>query len=92
MTVPQTAITANPYGDIAFVVEKKEGSSTGLSVKQVFVKTGENPRRSDRRDLRPLGGRPDRRGGADEAAQRLAGHRQQCRPADEYASPSITDR
>lgn len=41
VTVPQTAITANPYGDIAFVVEKKEGSSTGLSVKQVFVKTGE---------------------------------------------------
>ena len=41
VTVPQTAITANPYGDIAFVVEKKEGSATGLAVRQVFVKTGE---------------------------------------------------
>ncbi|WP_029005289.1 efflux RND transporter periplasmic adaptor subunit [Azorhizobium doebereinerae] len=41
VTLPQTAITANPYGDIVFVVEKKEGSATGLAVRQVFVKTGE---------------------------------------------------
>lgn len=41
VTLPQTAVTANPYGDIVFLVEKVEGSSTGLKVKQVFVKTGE---------------------------------------------------
>lgn len=41
VTLPQTAITANPYGDIVFLVEKKEGGPTGLAVKQVFVKTGE---------------------------------------------------
>ncbi|ABS66307.1 efflux RND transporter periplasmic adaptor subunit [Xanthobacter versatilis] len=40
VTVPQTAVTANPYGDIVFVVEKKEGSATGLAARQVFVKTG----------------------------------------------------
>jgi membrane fusion protein (multidrug efflux system) len=41
VTLPQTAITRNPYGDIVFVVEKKDGATTGLAVKQVFVKTGE---------------------------------------------------
>lgn len=41
VTLPQTAVTANPYGDIVFLVEKAEGSSTGLGVRQVFVKTGE---------------------------------------------------
>lgn len=41
LTVPLTAVTSNPYGDIVFLVEKSDASSTGLSVKQVFVKTGE---------------------------------------------------
>ncbi|MFC0241180.1 efflux RND transporter periplasmic adaptor subunit [Rhodopseudomonas telluris] len=41
VTLPQTAISENPYGDVVFLVEKKDGSSTGLAVKQVFVKTGE---------------------------------------------------
>ncbi|SHO67538.1 membrane fusion protein, multidrug efflux system [Pseudoxanthobacter soli DSM 19599] len=40
VTLPQTAVTANPYGDIVFVVEKKEGSATGLTARQVFVTTG----------------------------------------------------
>lgn len=38
VTVPVTAITSNPYGDTVYVVEGKEPD---LTVRQVFVKTGE---------------------------------------------------
>ena len=48
LTLPQTAITFNPYGDTVFVVEKKEGKEGGkpqLVATQRFVTTG--PRRGD---------------------------------------------
>lgn len=38
VTVPVTAIASNPYGDTVYVVEGKEPD---LTVRQVFVKTGE---------------------------------------------------
>ena len=38
VTLPVTAITFNPYGDTVYVVE---GKAPDLTVKQVFVKTGE---------------------------------------------------
>lgn len=38
LTVPQTAITYNPYGNMVFVIEEKEG---GLVVQQQLVQTGE---------------------------------------------------
>lgn len=38
MTVPVTAVTSNPYGDTVYVVE---GTAPDLTVRQVFVKTGE---------------------------------------------------
>ncbi len=46
LTVPQTAVSFNPYGATIFVVQEagKEGGSAGaapLTVKQVFVTTGE---------------------------------------------------
>ena len=40
ITVPQTAIAFNPYGNIVFLVNDEQGSKN-LTVKQVFVKTGE---------------------------------------------------
>ncbi len=47
LTVPQTAVSFNPYGATIFVVQegkeagKAEGAAAGLSVRQVFVTTGE---------------------------------------------------
>jgi len=46
LTVPQTAVSFNPYGDIIFVVresdkEKDENDKPVLIAKQVFVTTGE---------------------------------------------------
>lgn len=44
LTVPQTAVTFNPYGDIVFLVEdhgKDKKGKDNLTVKQVFVTTGE---------------------------------------------------
>ncbi|WP_333825476.1 efflux RND transporter periplasmic adaptor subunit [Pinisolibacter sp.] len=38
ITLPLTAITSNPYGDTAFVVE---GEAPEQTVRQIFVKTGE---------------------------------------------------
>jgi membrane fusion protein (multidrug efflux system) len=42
ITLPQTAITYNPYGDIVYVVDKKAGSAgkTQLFARQTFVTTG----------------------------------------------------
>ncbi len=44
LTLPQTAIAYNPYGDIVFLIteekQKKNGNSI-LTVKQTFVKVGE---------------------------------------------------
>jgi membrane fusion protein (multidrug efflux system) len=45
ITLPQTAITANPYGDTVFIVDKKgEGgdkkAEDALAARQVFVKSG----------------------------------------------------
>jgi membrane fusion protein (multidrug efflux system) len=48
LTLPQTAITYNPYGDTVFVVEesgKGPGGKPVLTVRQVFVTVG--PRRGD---------------------------------------------
>ncbi len=44
LTVPQTAITFNPYGDIVFLVHpdgKDENNQAILKVQQIFVTTGE---------------------------------------------------
>jgi membrane fusion protein (multidrug efflux system) len=43
LTLPQTAVTYNPYGDTVFLVQeqKAEGKKAALSVKQVFVTIGE---------------------------------------------------
>lgn len=44
LTVPQTAISFNPYGDIVYLVEdhgKDKKGNSNLTVKQVFVTTGE---------------------------------------------------
>jgi len=41
VTLPQTAIVSNPYGDSVFVVDKQAGGKTGgLVARQSFVKTG----------------------------------------------------
>jgi membrane fusion protein (multidrug efflux system) len=48
LTLPQTAITYNPYGDTVFVVEKSgkgPGGQAVLTVRQAFVTVG--PRRGD---------------------------------------------
>ena len=49
LTLPQTALTFNPYGDTVFVVKptdkKDEKGKTALEVQQVFVTTG--PTRGD---------------------------------------------
>lgn len=44
LTVPDTAITYNPYGDSVFVIEKQGNgtSKTNLVAKRVFVQTGEH--------------------------------------------------
>ena len=44
ITLPQTAVTYNPYGNIVFLVEQQGKDDKGkpkLTVKQVFVTTGE---------------------------------------------------
>lgn len=44
LTLPQTAITFNPYGETVFIVKEKEKDAKGqpvLMVTQSFVKTGE---------------------------------------------------
>ncbi len=44
ITLPQTAVTYNPYGNIVFLTESKGGDDKGkpkLIVKQVFVTTGD---------------------------------------------------
>lgn len=44
LTLPQTAITFNPYGEIAYIVQQKGNDKNGkpqLSVLQTFVTTGE---------------------------------------------------
>jgi len=44
LTLPQTAITYNPYGDIVYIIEEnhqKSNKNSKLTVKQTFVKTGE---------------------------------------------------
>ena len=44
LTVPQTAISFNPYGDIAYIVKEKrteQSSKPLLTALQTFVKTGE---------------------------------------------------
>lgn len=44
LTLPQSAISFNPYGEIAFIVQQKEKDKNGkpqLSVLQTFVTTGE---------------------------------------------------
>ncbi len=48
LTLPQTAVTFNPYGETVFVVEeagKGKGEKPVLTVRQTFVTTG--PRRGD---------------------------------------------
>ena len=41
VTLPQTAITYNPYGNTVFVVKSKDGKADGdLTAEQVFVTTG----------------------------------------------------
>jgi membrane fusion protein (multidrug efflux system) len=45
LTLPQTAITYNPYGNTVFVVHKGPGPNARLSVAQVFVTLG--PTRGD---------------------------------------------
>ena len=48
MTLPQTAITYNPYGDTVFVVESKgkdAGGKPQLTARQTFVTVG--PTRGD---------------------------------------------
>lgn len=44
LTLPQTAISFNPYGEIAYIVQQKENDKSGkpqLTVLQTFVTTGE---------------------------------------------------
>jgi membrane fusion protein (multidrug efflux system) len=44
ITLPQTAVTYNPYGNIVFLTEQKGQDAKGkpkLIVKQVFVTTGD---------------------------------------------------
>ena len=45
LTLPQTAITYNPYGDTVFVVHQGAGPKANDTVEQVFVKLG--PTRGD---------------------------------------------
>ncbi len=48
LTLPQTAVTFNPYGDTVFVVERgkpDDKGNTTLAARQVFVTTG--PKRGD---------------------------------------------
>ncbi|WP_428029943.1 efflux RND transporter periplasmic adaptor subunit [Ancylobacter sp.] len=40
VTLPQTAIVANPYGSTVFVLEK-DAAGTGLVARETFVKTGQ---------------------------------------------------
>lgn len=40
VTLPQTAIVYNPYGSIAFIVDKGGEGQTQRAVRQTFVKTG----------------------------------------------------
>jgi len=41
VTLPQTAVIFNPYGNAVYLAVKPEGAADGLVAKQVFVKTGE---------------------------------------------------
>lgn len=43
LTLPQTAVTFNPYGEIVYLIEEKGSDSKGkrMLVKQVFVSTGD---------------------------------------------------
>lgn len=45
LTLPQTAITYNPYGDTVFVVHEDRGPKARITVEQVFVTLG--PTRGD---------------------------------------------
>jgi membrane fusion protein, multidrug efflux system len=41
LTLPQTAITYNPYGSTVFILTKPSGAGGGLVAQQVFVTTGD---------------------------------------------------
>jgi membrane fusion protein (multidrug efflux system) len=41
VTLPQTAIIYNPYGNAVYLAVKAEGAQDGLVAKQTFVKTGD---------------------------------------------------
>jgi membrane fusion protein (multidrug efflux system) len=45
LTLPQTAISYNPYGDTVFVVRQSPGPKAGTTAEQVFVTLG--PTRGD---------------------------------------------
>ena len=51
ITVPQTAITYNPYGDTVFVVQRTADADGKPQIpsQQRFVKLGRHARRSGRR-------------------------------------------
>jgi membrane fusion protein (multidrug efflux system) len=41
LTLPQTAITFNPYGDIVYLVEKKDKDKSVLTAQQYFITEGD---------------------------------------------------
>jgi membrane fusion protein (multidrug efflux system) len=41
LTLPQTAITFNPYGDVVYLVQKKDKDKSVLTVQQSFVTEGD---------------------------------------------------
>ena len=79
VTLPQTAIAYNPYGDIVYLVENKGKDATGkpqLVARQTFVTTGET--RGDQVAIvnGVKAGDTVVTAGPDQAAQRLAGAHQ----------------
>ncbi len=86
ITLPQTAIAYNPYGDTVFVVEHgrtpgdgKDGGKTVDTVQQRFVTRDQRGRRGGER-------------GADETAQRHLDRGQQHGPADRRSQPHTAER
>ena len=85
VTLPQTAITYNPYGDTVYIVDDQGKDADGkpqLVARQTFVIDG--PTRGDQVAVldRRRGRRHGRHRRPDQAAQRLAPHDQQLGHAD----------
>ena len=92
ITLPQTAITYNPYGDTVYIVDNK-GNDAERQAATDRAASLRHHRRHPRRSGRGAQGRQRRRHDRhlrpDEAAQRLDGPDRQFGHADADASPNV---